>query len=274
VSYTIPPDSPKAVKALTFGVELVKACKARSIPLKELERATGVGHTSLDNYRRGLILPKVEVARALAAALNWPKLAEMIAAARTVACARSGCRQTFRNDTGAPRKYCSEMCRRIAENLRDASHRRRQAGQTGSKLHANAAMRKLRSGLAIADERGMLLQSAIDAMCRGCEPDGICQVEECPLRPFSPLPLGQHALRSEPRTEFRIRSEARAQFRDSQREQMIAWHADPANAAKKATIAAAHRAHHAAMTPEQKAVWRGRIAATKAARRRQKAKAS
>src|SRR3990167_8674424 len=123
MTHTIPPDSPKAVKAAAFGRELVAACQKRRIPLKELERITGVGHSSLDNYRRGLILPKVEVAKALAAALDWPRLATMIVAARTFPCARSGCGRTFRNDTGASRRYCSSACQAISANVVNARRR-------------------------------------------------------------------------------------------------------------------------------------------------------
>lgn len=265
MTYVIPPGTPKAVKAAAFGRELVKACRRRSVPLKELERVTGVGHTSLDNYRRGLILPKVEVARALAAALNWPHLAEMIVAARTFACARPGCRMIFRNDTGAPRRYHNEMCRRIAENLRQGQRHERSAGQTGSNSSRAFAMRKLKSSVAIADEQTELLQGAIAAMCSSCEPDGICKLEDCPLRPFSPLPLGLHNQRAEPRTEFAIRSAARSRpdVVAKATAKMRAWHAVPAN---KAAHSQRLKAAFAQRTPEERAAWIARITATKRAK--------
>ena len=265
MSFTIPPDSPKAVKAAAFGRELMKACKARGVPLKELERATGVGHSSLDNYRRGLLLPKVAVAFALATALDAPRLATMIVEARTFVCRRPGCGRTFRNDTGAPRKYCSSMCQRINENLRIASRRRRQAGQTGSKRSANAAVANLRSGLSIADERGRLLESAIAAMCAGCEPEGVCRVEDCPLRPFSPLPLEAYPLRAAPRTRSQVFSDLWSDERKvSQGATMRAVHAADPTIRERA--AAGSRARHAAMTPPQREAWIGKISATKQAR--------
>jgi hypothetical protein len=228
VSYTIPPESPKAVKAAAFGRELVKACGRRHIPLAELERVTGVGHTSLDNYRRGLILPKVEVALSLATALAWPRLGQMIVAYRTFVCARAGCGRTFRNDTGAPRRYCSETCQRIAGNLRLAQRRTRRAGQTGDGRTAEAARRQLRSGLALADERARLVESAIGAMCHDCEPDGLCRTAACALRPFSPLPLEVHGNRRPARTEFAIRSASwTPERRRRQSELTAALHADP-----------------------------------------------
>ncbi|MHB8398406.1 MAG: helix-turn-helix domain-containing protein [Candidatus Limnocylindrales bacterium] len=192
MSHPIAPGTPKAVKAAAFGRELVKACAARNVPLNELSRATGVSHSSLDNYRRGLILPKVEVGRVLAETLGWPRLAAMIVAARTFECGRAGCSRTFRNDTGAPRRYCSNDCQRIAEKVRAATRNARRAGQTDERRYRNASIATLRSGLRIADERNTLVVGAIDAMCRDCEPEGICQTDGCPLRPFSPLPLAVH----------------------------------------------------------------------------------
>jgi hypothetical protein len=130
----------------------------------------------------------------------------MIVEARTFACARAGCGRTFRNDTGAPRRYCSDVPadRREPPDRRPAARdRTARPGDARTKARADPAPR---GGLAIADERGRLLESAIAAMCAACEPEGVCRIEDCPLRPFSPLPLEIHALRSEPRTEFAIRS--------------------------------------------------------------------
>jgi hypothetical protein len=257
MTYTIPPDSPKAVRAAAFGRELVKACARRRIPLKELERVTGVGHTSLDNYRRGLILPKVEVALSLATALAWPRLGQMIVAARTFVCARAGCGRTFRNDTGAPRRYCSETCQRIAGNLRLASRRTRRAGQTGDGRTAEAARRQLRSGLALADERARLLESAIGAMCHDCEPEGLCRTAACALRPFSPLPLEVHGNRRPARIEFAIRSASwTPERRRLQSELTVRMHADPEvgprmHAGWPAAASAKGRAKAHARTPAQ-----------------------
>lgn len=265
MTFTIPAGSPKAAKAAAFGRELVKACQARGIPLKELERATGVGHTSLDNYRRGLSLPKLEVARSLATALDAPALARMIVAARTFDCARAGCGRTFRNDTGAPRRYCSDSCRHIAENVRLAARRARSHGQTGDGRAKEAQVRRLRAGMAIADERGRLLEDAIAAMCAGCEPEGVCRDTACPLRPFSPLPIEIHPLRSQPRTEFAIRSASWTPERVHNQgvKMRQARAADPTI---RERVSAASSAHHAAMTALEREQWIGKIKATKAAR--------
>lgn len=264
MSYTIPPGSPKAVKAAAFGRELVKACAARDVPLKELQRVTGVGHSSIDLYRRGLLLPKVEVAKALAHALSWPRLGAMIVAARTFACARSGCPRTFRNDTGAPRRYCSDACRRMSEKARAASRQLRRAGQTGDGRTREAAIRQLRSAVAIADERAQVAEAAIAAMCWGCEPEGICRTRDCELRPFSPLPIAVHRIdEASPVTEFDRRSRSWTQARRAKHSAHMErrW-ADPAWAgpqrAKLQVLAASE-------TPERRAA-RGRaVNATKRA---------
>ncbi len=249
MTFTIPPGTPKAVKAAAFGRELVKACRSRNVPLKELERVTGVGHTSLDNYRRGLVLPKVEVARALAATLDWPRLASMIAAARTFECARKGCLRTFRNDTGAPRKYCTEMCRRIAENLRQAAARNRRAGQHDARAGVwmsgpRAGEPQLRAALRLADEQAALMDDAIAAMCAGCEPEGVCRTADCPLRPYSPLPLEAHCI-GEPRTLDRIRTDS---WTPARRERFMAglqarW-ADPAEHVAQSERSLRYHAEH------------------------------
>ena len=254
MTYTIPPGTPKAVTAAAFGRELVKAVKARGTSIKELERVTGVGHSSIDNYRRGLILPKVEVARALAATLSWPRLAEMIVSARTFVCARAGCGRTFRNDTGAPRRFCSDDCVRIKNKLLSTARANRQVGQSGSwSPSAAVAVRTARSGLRIADERAGLLSDAIAAMCAGCEPEGVCRTADCPLRSFSPLPLEAHR-EGVPRTISDIR---RGSFTPARRAAITAgltrrW-ADPAEHATQSERLRQYHAEHPELADKTRA---------------------
>lgn len=261
MSFTISPDSPKAAQAAAFGAELVKACAARGVPLNELERAAGVGHSSLDNYRRGLLLPKLEKAVALAEALDWPKLRTMVERFRTATCARAGCGRRFRNEGGGPKRYCSSMCQRIAESLRIASRRARQAGQaeaagrSAGKRRADQR-RQLLSAVRIADERAEVQGLAIDAMCRGCEPEGACRTPDCPLRPFSPLPLAQRdATVARTVREIRSRSwtpERRERFRESLTRR---W----ARPGEREAFSARMREWHASRTPEEREAWRRKV---------------
>lgn len=256
MTFTIPPDSPKAAMAAAFGRELVIACKARNVSLKELERVAGVGHTTLDNYRRGLILPKTETALRLAEALRWPKLAELIRRFRTLPCARRGCGVVFRNDGGNRKAYCSEMCRRIAQNVRAASRAARSSAATGSGRRAFHEVSLLRSGLRIADERNVMLAQSIEAMCRSCEPEGTCRTGDCPLRPFSPLPLATRDVRP-PRTIDVVRRES---MTPGLRAAMLAgslrrW----ATPGERGRQSARSTAMHASMSPEERDAWRAKV---------------
>jgi hypothetical protein len=207
MSYTIPADSPKKATALGFGRELVKAYETRGIPRSELWRATGIGRTALDNYRTGSILPRTEAAAALAAVLEWPKLLEIVQKARTKACARCG--RSFRMEGGnsGRKRYCGPGCRDLAAQEQLASRRLRKGGQTDDRRQTAAAVQRLRSGIRIAEDRAAELADAIDGMCRGCEPEGVCRTADCPLRAFSPLPFQVHEQRREPKTMAAIRVE-------------------------------------------------------------------
>lgn len=207
MTYTIPPGTPKAIKAAAFGRELSKALRTRDVPRNEVARVLGVGRTALDHYRTGAVLPRTRTGLLLAEVLDWPKLGEMIVAARTFTCARPGCGRTYRHESGGPRKYCRPACQQQAEAQRIASTRLRQAGQTDDGRKRAAAIAQLRSAARIADERARVAEDAIAAMCRSCEPTGVCRTPECELRVVSPLPLDECRGRPEPRTASAIRRE-------------------------------------------------------------------
>lgn len=225
MTYTIPADSPKKATALTFGRELVKACHTRGIPRNELWRATGIGRTALDNYRTGSVLPRTEAAAALAQILDWPKLLEIVRQARTRSCARCG--RPFRMEGGnSGRKiYCGPACRDLAGQDKAASRRLRKGGQTDDRRQTTAAIQRLRSGMRIAEDRAAELADAIDAMCRDCEPQGICRTADCPLRAFSPLPFQVHET-GEPRTMVEIRRELDRKAAPKRSAAMVLRHAE------------------------------------------------
>lgn len=264
MTYTIPPDSPKAAKAQAFGAELVRACRARGVTFNELARSIGIGRTALDHYRSGSVLPKTATATAMAQALDWPQLRELIAQARTFVCARPGCSRTFRNEGGGPRRYCSGSCVRMAEAQRNASRRLRQAAHKDDGRVRAAATAQLRSAARIADERAVMAETAIAAMCASCEPDGLCRDGDCPLRAFSPLPLATFR-HGHPRTDFEVRREIgrRPEVRAARSAAMTANHADPEF---KARQSAAIRARVAQRTPAEREVWIANIRAGKARR--------
>lgn len=272
MSYTIPADSPKKATALTFGRELVKAYETRGIPRNELWRVTGIGRTALDNYRTGSILPRTEAAAALAAALEWPKLLEIVREARTRACARCG--RPFRMEGGnsGRKRFCGPACRELAAQEQQASRRLRKGGQTDDRRQTAAAVQRLRSGIRIAEDRAAELADAIDVMCRSCEPEGVCRTADCALRSFSPLPFQVHEQRREPRTMAAIRVEIDRKAGPKRSVAMVRRHAEgrmrylpkgsprhPANdpERREAWIAAQRAGHknriRRPLTPEHKA---------------------
>lgn len=258
MTYTIAPDSPKALKARAFGDELVKALKARNVPLKEVARAVGISHTAIDHYRVGSILPKTATAGALAEALDWPKLALLVEQARTFRCERPGCSRTYRHEGGGPRKYCTPLCVRQAEAQRAGSTRLRQAGQTGDGRLRAAAIAQLRSAARIADERAQLAEGAIAAMCADCEPVGLCRQPECPLRSLSPLPLAGET--REPRTHAEIRVDLNRKAAPKRSATMKRRWADPDWHDRQVAASVAGRQR---MTPERVAERNAHISAAK-----------
>lgn len=263
MTHFLPPDSPKAVKAQAFGREMVKAMRARDIPLKEVAKAAGVGHSALDHYRTGSILPKTATALAIAEVLDWPKLARIVEEARTFVCARPGCGRTYRHEGGGPRKYCTTSCARQVKLQQMASYRLRQAGQTNDGRHRAAAVARLRSAARIADERALVAETAIGAYCRECEPEGLCRVVDCPLRALSPLPLATREGTGQPRTHAQIRVDLNIKAAPARSASMTRRWADPEWRERQTAVLGAAAARQ---TPEQRAA-RGRaVAAAKAAR--------
>lgn len=256
----IPADSPKAVRAAAFGRELERAVRTRGVAFRELERTLGVGHTSLDNYRRGLSLPKCEKAALMAEVLDWPRLAALVVEARTATCARHGCGRRFRNEGGSPKRYCGEPCRRIAENVRIASRRARQAGQTGSARSRSAEVRRLRSGLAIASDQLAIAVAAIAAMCAECEPEGRCRTPDCPLRAHSPLPLATREATRQVRTTLEVREASWSpERRRRQSETTSRYHAE-------GRMRPPSPAAHPANDPARREQWLANLRAGKARR--------
>jgi len=195
MTYTVKVGSPKHLQATRFAAELDRALRARGVTKNELGRSSGVGHTAIDHYSHAAILPRIATAEALAEALDWPRLADLVRYARQSVCHNRLCRQMFLNDAGGNKIYCGHRCRDVAEKLRAARTKtariarleaagEKTPGQTvrAIRLRFNGVIREYR-------ERGDELQAAIDEMCRSCEPEGMCRTPDCALRLFSPLPL-------------------------------------------------------------------------------------
>ena len=167
MSFRIPPSSPRKAAAAKFAAELDRAMKSRSVGRRRLAEVLGMSSASIiAEWRRGAVLPRLDSAARLAAALKWPALEDLARAARTHLCP---CGTSFTSDTGGRVTYCSPRCQTVAA---------KKVAGVSTRYRADAAERKLVDYVA-----------AVDAMCRWCEPEGLCGRPDCALRPVSPLPL-------------------------------------------------------------------------------------
>ena len=161
------PDSPRRAVARLFGIELRRAMSTRHATVRGTATSIGVSRTLIHFYRDGTNLPRVETAERLAAALDWPGLTTIVLRARTGACEL--CAKPFAAMGSGNKRYCTEDCRRVAA-----------ARRSGTSTRGRAI---------VAERRAARYALAIDAFCRGCEPDGICRMSDCQLRAVSSLPL-------------------------------------------------------------------------------------
>lgn len=264
------PVSPRRVAAAAFGAELRKAMKARGVSVKRLQEAIGGGTSSVAIWKLGDNLPRTDTARRVAEALDWPKLVEIVREARSGSCGRCG--RTFVNEGGALKLYCSSDCRDIAATLRSRPTTgalydtvkaelervhgttlpvsRRTLSRAVERYRLSESKRQVRSrGV---ESRLAVVQSAVDAMCRDCEPLGVCREAACPLRAVSPLPL---ALDDRPAAEVRPAlgphhpSNRQAWLTSVQAGNAARWGRPGEREAASATMLA----RYAAETPAQKA---------------------
>jgi len=280
---TVPlsPTSQRRVYAAKFAAEFRKAMETRGISIKAIERATGSSHTNLWTYKSGNNLPRLETALRMAETLGWPKLAAIVREGRTAMCARPRCGQTFLNEGGNCKRYCSADCREINHILNGqdfepggrallASVRAeidRVQGTTHS-VSRKALQRAANEYATSGSKRGTRLttletmlerhRAAAGAFCRSCEPDGLCQTPTCELRPLSPLPLANDrrslttAVKASGRWRGASSAAQRAQFSDELRRR---WN-EPG---RRQRMAAVSRARWAALTSEERAALGRRI---------------
>jgi transcriptional regulator with XRE-family HTH domain len=270
VTVPIAPGSSRSVAAQAFARELRKAMTARKASAVRLAEASGCMKSSINSWRAANNLPQPATAARLAEALDWPKLLAISTDARRKRCPRCGA--SYVDATGAGnRQFCSADCRLVDSQLRKpapaialhdavrAATDARLAGEaerrtlpaTLDALHAyEAAARRQRDRVDAQDRRLRALVASVEAMCGGCEPEGLCRTTDCPLRPFSPLPVASDRAVAEIRKPA---SPHDAEHRD-------AWLASvrSANEARwsregeRERASETHRALHAAMSPEQR----------------------
>ena len=133
MSVLLADDSPKRPLAQRFARHLNTAMKRRGVGSRTLAAAVGTGRTSVTNWRRGNTLPPTENARKLAAALDAPKLVDIIREVRTKTC--DVCGTPFLDETGGyNRRFCTDACRKVAEKMRDGVPVRKRAAVAERRL--------------------------------------------------------------------------------------------------------------------------------------------
>lgn len=274
--------SSRGIFAQRFGAELTKAMRTRKVSNLRLAEATGATRSAIANWKVAGNLPRTDTALRLAEALDWPKLVEIAREGRSRPCERCG--RSVVNEGGGQKRYCTTACRDVDQQLRRPTAGSALADVVEAELErisrtTGAASRKtLKSALAAyrtSDAKRVArvdkltahlagVQAAVDAMCAGCEPLGLCRDTACALRAVSPLPLasevdagvirqpdGAWSPRFREQTLVRIADgNARRWARDGERERQSEQ----------------SRAWHAARTPDEKTDFRNRVSA---GRRRQ-----
>lgn len=201
------PGSPRRVAAARFASELRKAMGARNASVKRLAEATGAAPSAIATWKGGDNLPRTDTAARLAEVLDWPRLVAIVREGRVGSCVRCG--RSYTNEGGTPKRFCSSECREVDAVLRErqpvsaladavrielarvngttAAVSRRTLGAALTEYGRSEAKRVTRNRS--LERRTATIQAAVDAMCAGCEPSGVCRTSACALRPVSPLPL-------------------------------------------------------------------------------------
>lgn len=258
--------SPRRIAAARFGAELRRAMTERQIGQKRLADAVGCAPSAVAVWKAGDNLPRTDTAVRVADALGWPRLVEIAREGRSGLCTRCG--KTFVNEGGSPKRFCSADCRNVDVALREPPPGRALADAVWAEIERQGPIRiyPLRAALehyarhdskrvARGDRSARQLivaETAVAAMCRDCEPSGVCRTPECPLRPVSPLPLALA-----PDKTAALVGPAEGPWGPTNRPVMVAA-IRAANAERwsrpdeRARAAAAMHDRHAAMTPEER----------------------
>lgn len=158
--------------AKRWGEAVLRSMRERGMNDADVSRVSGVSHTTIATWRKGYKLANLHQGLDVATALNDDGLERLLWQLRTRACL--SCGTPFVAIRSPDARYCARSnCRAVkrqeARNARHMAERREVQ---------RAATQSLR-----------LIQKAVDAFCRGCEPEGVCRDAECALRGFSPLRL-------------------------------------------------------------------------------------
>lgn len=154
---------------MSIAAELRRAMDRRAVTRGDLTRSTGACSTLVKKWMDGTSYPDHGTVVALADLLDWPSLVARSVEDRTGTCEACDA-PTFVTRGSVRARFCSMRCRRRASD-------RRANART-----ADQERKILRRSLAEHRE-------AVAAMCKACEPEGLCRNRVCELRPVSILPF-------------------------------------------------------------------------------------
>jgi len=245
-------NSPRLPAARRFADALRRSMHEHGVGQRRLGALTGCASSAVAQWRMARNLPRLDTAIRLAECLSNDLLADIVREARTENCQRCGA--PFLNEGGAPKKFCSEECLRIAAKIRLALE---------PKTPLRTRLNVLKQDLASTVDELANHKVSVLAMCRTCEPAGYCRTPECALRLVSPLPLA-FGLKDVP-----MATPAEGAWGPEHREEMLA-RIRQANARRWARPGEREAAselllrRHAVSTPEEHAAWVEKIKKTKA----------
>jgi hypothetical protein len=160
----------------TLQAALAKREIKTSAQKSELAKECGISYSALWGISTGRRIPSPTTVKALSIALGWPYLVRESNRLRTKSCLV--CERTFIDSTNEGKRiYCEEACRQTNQS------RIKRESERGKKQEHITITKKL-----LTRHR-----DAVDAFCRSCCPEGVCDNPSCELRPVSmmPLPRGQ-----------------------------------------------------------------------------------
>lgn len=158
-----------------FSAELKRAMTIRGVTRADIYRPLGACSSLAKRWTTGEAFPDHGTVLAIADLLDWPHLVTLSLAARSGTCEACGA-PTLATRGPRPPRFCGARCIRRTRDRQLNARKRLQA-------------------VGVVKRERDLLREAVAAMCRGCEPEGLCRDAECALRPVSPLPLASARLR-------------------------------------------------------------------------------
>ena len=162
-----------------FGAMIRKRREACGMTREMVAANCNIYERSLWAIETGKTLCDYRVAADLCDFLGAPAaMAEMVAF-RTRVCDVCG-KQYLDTTNVTVKRSCSKACRGVDNQRKVREDNRRRANRAVAQARGEAQMLRSRFTVYVA---------AVEAMCKGCEPEGICRTPSCELRTVSPLPI-------------------------------------------------------------------------------------